>query len=147
MESSLRNQEVIRRILYVEDNPGDVLLLRLSMDEIGLDVELIEAQDGDAANLVVERHKQSDWHKISLVLLDLNLPRKSGLELLSEWKSDPDFCKTPIVVFTSSMAPKDIADAYRLGANSYLKKPDDLEEYRRVAKSLYDYWLQVVLPP
>jgi CheY-like chemotaxis protein len=133
--------------MLVEDNPGDVLLLKIAIEDCDFDIELIVANDGDQADEYVGKHKQDPTQRISLVLLDLNLPKRSGLELLNDWKSDSVFGTTPVMVLTSSLAPNDIRESYRLGANTYLRKPDDIDGYRALVKVIYDFWFKTVSLP
>ena len=98
--------------------------------------------DGEEAiSFLLRRGKYSDAPCPDLVILDLNLPRKDGRTVLKELKSDSLFCKIPIVVFTTSQASSDISSSYALGANCYLRKPGNLEEYRAVVQSMADFWL------
>ncbi|MEQ1825835.1 MAG: response regulator [Pirellula sp.] len=134
------------KILLVEDNPGDVRLLQIAMEDFGFDVDLLVACDGDAANEFIRSYKESCC-RIALVILDLNLPKKNGLELLAEWKRTDDFKATPVLVLTSSQDPNDVANSHRLGASTYLCKPDDIEGYRALISVIHEFWLKSVVSP
>lgn len=104
--------------------------------------------DGEQAiSFLHRRGKYSDAPAPDLVILDLNLPRKDGRTVLKEIKSDSLFWKIPIVVFTTSQASSDITSSYELGANCYLRKPGNLDEYRAVVRSMADFWLGFVTLP
>jgi CheY-like chemotaxis protein len=136
-------------ILLVEDNPGDVRLTREALKEAKVRNELHVATDGVEALAFLRRegvHKKAV--RPSLVLLDLNLPRKNGREVLAEMKEDPDLRRIPVVILTTSQAEQDIVKAYDLHVNCYINKPVDLEQFLQVVKSIEDFWLTLVkLPP
>jgi len=136
-------------ILLVEDNPGDV---RLTMEalrggRVRNNIHVVE--DGVQAMDFLRR--QGDYRAVprpDLILLDLNLPKKDGREVLGEVKQDPALKRIPVVILTSSAAEQDILRAYDLAANCYITKPLDLEQFLRVLKSIEDFWLVIVkLPP
>jgi CheY-like chemotaxis protein len=135
-------------ILLVEDNPGDVELVREALGEGKISNTLHVASDGVQA---MEFLKQQGSHAGAscpdLVLLDLNLPRKNGREVLEEIKSDPRLRLVPVVVLTSSKAEEDILRSYDLHANCYVTKPVDLEQFLHVVRSIEDFWLTVVKLP
>lgn len=98
--------------------------------------------DGEQAiSFLQRRGKYAEAPSPDLVILDLNLPRKDGRTVLKELKSNSGFCKIPIVVFTTSQANSDITSSYELGANCYLRKPGNLDDYRAVVRSMADFWL------
>jgi len=136
-------------ILLVEDNPGDVRLTREALKEAKVRNELHVATDGVEALAFLRRegvHKKAV--RPSLVLLDLNLPRKSGREVLAEMKEDPELRRIPVVILTTSQAEQDIIKAYDLHVNCYINKPVDLDQFLQVVKSIEDFWLTLVkLPP
>lgn len=137
------------QILLVEDNPGDVRLTREAHQEVmGLD-NLIVAEDGIEALAVLRRQgPHSRRPRPSLILLDLNLPRKSGYEVLAEIKSDPELKRIPVVILTTSGAEEDILKSYNLHANCYITKPGNWEQFIRVVKMIEDFWIGVAnLPP
>jgi chemotaxis family two-component system response regulator Rcp1 len=130
------------RILLVEDNPGDADLIREVMAESEEKNEITLAVDGVEALRCLRERPRPD-----LILLDLNLPKKSGREVLGEIKSTADLQRIPVVVLTSSEAEIDLADAYRLHANCYLTKPVDLEEFLTAVRAIERFWLGVVKLP
>ncbi|MGI8742639.1 MAG: response regulator [Bryobacteraceae bacterium] len=129
-------------VLLVEDNPGDVRLTQEALKEGTLSVNLSVASDGvEALEFLRQTGKFAAAPRPALILLDLNLPRKSGREVLSEIKNDPDLKKIPVLVMTTSTAQQDIARAYSLNANCYIAKPLELEEFIAVVQSIEDFWL------
>lgn len=136
-------------ILLVEDNAGDVRLTEEALKESDAPVHLLVARDGvEALDLLRRRDPALSNGAPDLVLLDLNLPRKGGLEVLEEIKQDPELKRIPVVVLTTSKEERDIMRAYDLHANGFIVKPVDLDEFIRVVRSVSDYWLTVVtLPP
>ena len=128
-------------ILLVEDNPGDVRLTREAFRETGAPVNLRVVADGVLAiDFLRNRGTYTDTPRPDLILLDLNLPRKSGRELLSEIKQDELLRSIPTIVLTTSQAELDIAQAYQLGANTYVPKPVDLAGFFQVVTSIQQYW-------
>jgi CheY-like chemotaxis protein len=135
-------------ILLVEDNPGDARLALEALKEARVRNHLSIVEDGEAALEFLRREgRYSDAHRPDLILLDLNLPRKSGREVLEEIKADPDLHRIPVVVLTTSQAEEDIARAYDLNANCYITKPVDLDQFFNVIKTIEDFWLTVVRLP
>jgi two-component system, chemotaxis family, response regulator Rcp1 len=136
-------------ILLVEDNPGDVRLTREALKEGKVRNNLHVAQDGVEALAFLRREgKHAGAVRPDLILLDLNLPRKDGREVLEEIKADPELRLIPVVILTSSQAEKDIVRAYDLHANCYVSKPVDLDQFITVVKSIEDFWFAIVkLPP
>jgi CheY-like chemotaxis protein len=137
------------QILLVEDNPGDVRLAVEALRYMKVRNQLHVVQDGVEAMSFLRREGQFvGIPRPDLVLLDLNLPRKDGREVLTEIKQDADLKRIPVVILTSSAAEQDILHAYNLYANCYITKPPDLEQFQRVIRSIEDFWLAVVkLPP
>ncbi|MDQ3364083.1 MAG: response regulator [Myxococcota bacterium] len=135
-------------ILLVEDNPGDVRLTEEALREGKVRNNLHVARDGVEAIAFLRREgKFANATRPELVLLDLNLPRKDGREVLFEIKNDPDLQTIPVVVLTTSSAEVDILKSYKLHANCYITKPVDLEQFVKVVKSIDDFWLTVVRLP
>jgi len=134
-------------ILLVEDNPGDVLLVRKALERAGLRHELRVAGDGDEALALLRAPAAAGRARPGLVLLDLNLPGKDGREVLAEIKGDPALRVLPVVVLTSSRAERDVRRAYELHANSYVTKPPSLRELQGTLARLCDYWFAIVEPP
>jgi two-component system, chemotaxis family, response regulator Rcp1 len=134
-------------ILIVEDNAGDVLLVQESLMEV--ETRLHVAVDGlEALAFLRQEGKYADVPRPDLILLDLNLPRKDGREVLAEIKADADLKVIPVIILTSSRALEDIITTYRLHANSYISKPTDLDEYLDALKTVQQYWFRTTeLPP
>lgn len=129
-------------MLLVDDNPADIDLMREILGSCKHHYHVHAVCDGEEAiSFLHRRGKYSDAPAPDLVILDLNLPRKDGRMVLKELKTDSLFSKIPIVVFTTSQASADIASSYELGANCYLRKPGNLNEYRAVVQSMADFWL------
>ena len=135
-------------ILLVEDNLGDVRLTQEALREGKVSNHLSVAGDGAAALDFLRRNgAHANAPRPDLVLLDLNLPKKDGREVLAEMKSDPSLRRIPVVVLTTSKAEEDVLRSYNLHANCYITKPVDLEQFIRVVKSIDDFWLTVVRLP
>jgi CheY-like chemotaxis protein len=136
-------------ILLVEDNPGDVRLTIEALKDAKVLNRLSVAQDGIEAMAFLRREgKFADAPWPDLILLDLNLPRKDGREVLEEIKQDPDLRRIPVVVLTTSQAEQDILKTYNLHSNCYITKPVDLDQFITVVRSIEDFWLTIVkLPP
>ena len=132
------------RILHVEDCADDVTLVGLAFRKAGIPVEIEVAYDGDQAVDVLASRTSPLPH---CVLLDIKLPTKTGLELLSWIRSQPRLKRLPVVMLTSSQLPKDINDAYDLGANSYLVKPPSLEMLVSLAQTIAHYWFKTNVSP
>ena len=131
-------------ILLVEDNPGDVRLTQEALKEGHVSCRLSVAADGEeATDFLWHRGKHKGSLRPDLILLDLNLPRKDGREVLREIKADPDLCRIPVVVFSSSTAPSDLNRAYTLHANCYIQKPADLDQFMGVIQSVGNFWTSV----
>jgi len=136
-------------ILLVEDNPGDVDLTREALESSKIKNFLHVAVNGEEA-IAFLRHKgnYTNAPRPDLILLDLNLPRMDGREVLAEIKSDDDLKRIPVVILTSSKAEEDILKAYNLHANSYVTKPMDLGQFLKVVQSIEEFWFTIVkLPP
>jgi two-component system, chemotaxis family, response regulator Rcp1 len=135
-------------ILLVEDNPGDVRLTREALREGKVRNNLHVASDGvEALRFLRRADGMSEAVRPDLILLDLNLPRKDGREVLHELKSDPMLRSIPVVILTSSQAEQDISRAYDLHANCYVTKPVDLEQFITVVKSIEAFWFTIVKLP
>ena len=135
-------------ILLVEDNPGDVLLTQEAFRESHLAHRLSTVEDGEQASRFLYRlGEYRDAPRPDVILLDLNLPKKDGRELLAEIKEDAALRHIPIIVLTTSDAEQDVWKAYKLHANCYLTKPINLDEFLRKIRSLEDFWLTVVSLP
>jgi len=136
-------------ILLVEDNPGDVRLTTEALAEAKVRNRLSVARDGVEALQYLRREAPfEDAVRPDIILLDLNMPRMDGREVLEEIKRDPSLSLIPVVVLTTSQADEDILRSYQLHASCYITKPVDLEQFLRVVRSVEDFWLTVVrLPP
>jgi len=136
-------------ILLVEDNPADIELTVEALKEGKVANRLSVAEDGvEALDFLNRRGKYPNAARPDLILLDLNLPRRDGREVLQSIKADARFNTIPIVVLTTSDAEEDIVRTYALHANCYITKPVDLTQLLRVVKAIDDFWLSVVrLPP
>jgi chemotaxis family two-component system response regulator Rcp1 len=135
-------------ILLVEDNPGDVRLTQEALREGKVKNRLHVARDGvEAIEFLRRQGKHADAQRPDLVLLDLNLPRKDGRQVLAEIKNDPELKTLPVVVLTTSSAEADILRTYSLHANCYIQKPVDLDQFVSVVRSIDDFWLTVVRLP
>jgi CheY-like chemotaxis protein len=136
-------------ILLVEDNPADVRLTQEAFREGKIHNTLVVARDGvEAIDFLFRRGKYADAVRPGLILLDLNLPRKDGREVLAEIKADPDLRRIPVVVLTTSRAEMDIVKSYNLHANCYMVKPVDLDQFIGIIQSIENFWLTaVMLPP
>ncbi|PSB54176.1 response regulator [Chamaesiphon polymorphus] len=136
-------------VLLVEDNLGDVHLTRIALADREVNVNLSVVTDGvEAMNFL---HCQGEYHQAvhpDLILLDWNLPRKDGKEVLIEIRSDERLQRIPVVVLTTSQAEEDILKAYNLHANCYITKPLDFNQFVRIVQSIEDFWFSIVqLPP
>ena len=132
-------------ILLVEDNPGDARLTREALRDAKVRNRLHVAADGvDALAFLRREGKHAAVPKPDLILLDLNLPKKDGREVLDEIKRDDGLRHIPVVILTTSQAERDIAESYRLRANAYVTKPVDLEQFLKVVRSIEHFWLEIV---
>ncbi len=135
-------------ILLVEDNPADVRLTIEALKEGKVSNHLSVAYDGvEALEFLRKNGKYSDAPRPDLVLLDLNMPRKDGREVLEDIKTDPDLKRIPVVIMTTSKAEQDIIKSYNLHANCYVTKPIDLDQFIEVVKAVEDFWLTIVTLP
>ncbi|ODN69768.1 response regulator [Methylobrevis pamukkalensis] len=137
------------QVLLVEDNPADADLTRETLETSKLHIELSVARDGVEALDHLRRAPGYDgMPRPDLILLDLNLPRMDGRQLLAEIRADDALQSIPVVVLTSSEAERDIAESYRLGANCYVIKPVDLKAFQTIVEAVEGFWFTVVkLPP
>ncbi len=136
------------RILLVEDNPGDVRLTKEALKEAKVHNQLYIVEDGvEAMEFLHQQDKYADAERPDLILLDLNLPKKDGREVLEEIKQDDKLKRIPVVVLTTSRAEEDILRTYDLHANCYVTKPVDLDQFINIVKSIEDFWLTIVRLP
>lgn len=136
-------------ILLVEDNPGDVRLTKEAFKDGQITNTLHVVDDGvEALDFLFQRNEYEDAPIPDLVLLDLNLPRTDGEEVLEELKEDPELRSIPVIVLTSSRAEEDVVRSYELHANAYLTKPVDPDEFIETIRAFETFWFSVVrLPP
>ena len=135
-------------ILLVEDNNGDVRLTREALKEGRVLNNLSVVKDGmEAMEYLNKKGIFKDTTRPDLILLDLNLPKKDGREVLAEVKENPDLKRIPVVILTTSQDEKDILKSYNLHANCYITKPVDLEQFFGVVKSIEDFWISIVSLP
>jgi CheY-like chemotaxis protein len=136
-------------ILIVEDNAGDARLIKEVFNENKMFNSLHFVNDGvEAMDFLYGKGKYSGMKKPDLIILDLNLPRKDGREVLAEIKADEVLKHIPVVIMTISQAEEDILKSYNLHANCYVTKPIDLNQFSRVIKSIENFWFSIVeLPP
>jgi chemotaxis family two-component system response regulator Rcp1 len=135
-------------ILLVEDNPADVMLTREALKESKVSTSLNVATDGEEALLYVKRLGKHAAATIpDLILLDLNLPKRDGLSVLTEIKADPILRRIPIIILTTSNSEKDILNTYANNANCYIIKPTDFRQFVNVVRSIEDFWLTIVRLP
>jgi len=135
-------------ILLVEDNPADVRLACEVLEEAGLADCVLIARDGDQALRMARREGEYQHQpQPDLILLDLNLPRISGYEVLTQLKSTPVLCRIPVLILTTSRAEADVTACYEAHANAFLTKPVDFLEFSRLAMLIRDFWLGVVQLP
>ncbi|MBV8179569.1 MAG: response regulator [Mycobacterium sp.] len=135
-------------ILLIEDDPGDELIIREVFEHNKFRNTLNVARDGqEGLDYMYRRGKYQDAPQPDLILLDLNLPKYDGRQLLERFKSDPDLCHIPIVVLTTSAADEDILRSYQLHANAYVTKPVDLHQFMRAVRQIDEFFVQVVRLP
>jgi len=138
-------------ILLVEDNPADVQITRRALRDSALPVALIVVRDGQEAVDYLLRQGSyaatTDWRKPDLILLDLNLPRLTGREVLQLVRSTPALRSVPVVILSTSKRQEEVADLYALGANTYIEKPQDFNRFVEVLRIIQRYWLDTALLP
>jgi two-component system, chemotaxis family, response regulator Rcp1 len=147
MTHELKNWQPIE-ILLVEDNPGDAELTREALNSAKVSNRLTVVDDGaEAVDYLLRKGKFVNAPRPDIILLDLNLPKKDGREVLSEIKADKDLSDIPVVVLTTSQAEEDILRAYQLHANCYITKPVDFSNFLRVVSTIEAFWLSIVKLP
>ena len=135
-------------ILLVEDDPGDELITREAFEHNKLNNRLHVARDGEEGlDYLYRRGQYADAPRPDLILLDLNLPKYDGRQLLEKVKSDPDLARIPVVVLTTSSAEEDILRSYKLHANAYVTKPVDLDQFMKAVRQIDEFFVQVVRLP
>jgi CheY-like chemotaxis protein len=135
-------------VLLVEDNPGDAQLTRIALNDGKMCINLSLTEDGvDALAFLRKQGNYADAPRPDLILLDLNLPRKDGREVLAEIKADPSLRRIPVVVLTTSQSDTDILQAYELAANCFITKPVDFDQFVKIVQTIEDFWFTVVKLP
>lgn len=135
-------------VLLVEDNPGDVQLTRIALEDSKISVNLNVARDGvEAMAFLRKQQTYTGMPTPDIILLDLNLPRKDGREVLAEIKADEALRRIPVVVLTTSGAEEDVLRAYNLCANCYITKPVDFDQFVKIVQSIENFWFTVVKLP
>ena len=135
-------------VLLIEDNPGDVRLTQEAFKEGNMSVNLSVVMDGvEATDFLKKTGKYTEAVTPDLILLDLNLPKKDGREVLAEVKTDPDLMRIPVVILTTSNAEQDISRSYNLHANCYINKPVDFDKFFDVIQKIEEFWLTTAILP
>jgi CheY-like chemotaxis protein len=158
----------LHSVLLVEDNPADVKIMRRALAHVGTGVDLVVVRDGqEAVDYLLRQGRPADagtparpaapgpaggapapWRQPDLVVLDLNLPRLTGVEVLRQIRAAAPLCLTPVVVLSTSRRPEDVREAYAAGANTYIEKPCDFDRFAAVLRTILQFWLEMaVLPP
>jgi two-component system response regulator len=138
-------------ILLVEDNPADIKITQRALRDSGLPVDLLVVRDGqEAVDYLLRQgeHAHSDgWRSPDLILLDLNLPRLNGREVLERIRARPELKAVPVIVLTTSRRQEDVQQLYAAGANTYIEKPQDFARFVEVLQTIHRYWLDTALLP
>ena len=135
-------------ILLIEDNPGDVDLTKEALLDAKVRNRLHVVDDGaKAIDFLFKRGDYADAPRPDIILLDLNLPKKDGRQVLAEIKAEPQLADIPVVILTTSQAEEDILRSYQLHANCYITKPVDFKQFLKVVKSIEEFWLTIVKLP
>jgi two-component system response regulator len=144
----VKNNTAKPRILLVEDNPGDVRLTKEALKESQLEILLDVVSDGEEAlDFLMKQNKHTQAIRPDIILLDLNLPKKNGIEVLKELKVHESLKKIPVIVLTTSDAHHDITKAYSSYANCYILKPVDFDDFAKVIQLVESFWLNTVKLP
>ena len=134
-------------ILLVDDNEGDILLTREALEEARIINQISIAYDGIQAIDLLKKSARVAGTMPDLILLDINLPKMNGTEVLSTIKSDPDLRRIPVIMLTTSSSEKDILASYNNYANCYITKPVDLDRFMDVVRTIEDFWISIVKLP
>ena len=142
------NKDQSIHILLVEDNEGDIVLIKEALQESNLKNTISEARDGEEAlNYLLGKDKYQDVIKPDMIILDLNLPKVDGIEVLTILKADPIFRLIPIVILTTSSREMDVVNAYSNYANCYITKPVDFNKFMEVILTIEEFWVSIVKLP
>jgi two-component system, chemotaxis family, response regulator Rcp1 len=148
MSDMTMDNDSVFKVLLVEDNAADILLLQEAMEDIELNINLHVVHNGEEAmSFLQQAGPYLEAVRPDLILLDLNLPRKNGFTVLEEVKQDVKLQQIPVIVLSTSQAQEDIDRCYRQHANCFITKPTDLEEFLKVVKGIGQYWLNTVRLP
>ena len=138
-------------ILLVEDNPADVKITQRALRDSASPVDLLVVRDGQEAVEYLLREgvyaEHTEWRRPDLILLDLNLPRLNGRQVLERIRTTPSLRATPVVVLTTSRRHEDVQEMYAAGANTYIEKPQDFNRFVQVLQTIQRYWLETALLP
>jgi two-component system response regulator len=137
-------------VLVIDDDPADVDLIQEALNLVGnrpFEIILDSVEDGEKALAYLHEKRNSKAAHPDLIILDLNMPRKSGYEVLKEIKGSEEFKSIPVVVLTTSSAQEDVKKSYRLGANSFITKAKDFADFARIVQTIEDFWLKVATLP
>ena len=144
----VKNNPVPINIFLAEDNPADVLLTVEALRESNVSHDLNVVNNGaDALDYVKRQGKYADSLRPDIILLDINIPKKDGFEVLKEIKEDPNLKRIPVIILTTSSSKQDISRAYDLHANCYIVKPIELDDFFTIIKKIEDFWFSVVRLP
>jgi two-component system, chemotaxis family, response regulator Rcp1 len=153
LRSEMREMETMpiarpAEILLIEDNPGDVLLIQEALRTSGTGSRLHVAEDGTEAMAFLRREGGYEARALpDLIILDLNIPKRDGREVLAEIKSDPEMRRIPVVILTTSDADEDVAQTYDLHANCYITKPVDFDRFTAIVRLIESFWLSIAKLP
>jgi two-component system, chemotaxis family, response regulator Rcp1 len=148
MTQSIRTRSALIEVLLVEDSPGDVRLTREALKDAKMHISLKVVSDGTEAMAYLRREQDyADAPRPDLILLDLNLPKKDGRDVLKEIKESDALKSIPVVILTTSASQVDVERSYKLHANCYITKPVDLQGFIKVVQSIDNFWLSVVKLP
>jgi len=129
------------QVLLIDDNPADALLVEEALAGGKYESQMRNASDGEEGMAYLRRRERwAQAPRPDLILLDLNLPKKDGREVLAELKADPDLSRIPVIIFSTSEAPQDIARCYELGANCYVSKPLELHRFFSTVRDIVEFW-------
>ena len=140
----MMNNQKVKKIILAEDNLADVELTKLAFADLSLPIELVHVNDGQELLNYLDNAELSE---IALVLLDLNMPKINGIEILKMMYDDLEYKKLPVVVLSSSLHENDIVTCYEYGANAYVNKPIDINDFNEVISSIANFWVEINLLP